>query len=127
MRVLLYAKIQKETKTEETIVFFVTFLPLVAFQLGGTQAPCAGPQREFFPGGSKVDTGPPNLIGPAKPHRGPCRKIIFRPGTKLAQNFFPIFCPKLGEEQKKKKKSSLKFSPIFCRKNGEEQNLIAET
>ena len=25
----------KETKTEETIVFFVTFLSLVAFQLGG--------------------------------------------------------------------------------------------
>ena len=31
--VLLYAKILKET--EETIVFFVTFLSLVAFQLGG--------------------------------------------------------------------------------------------
>ena len=25
----------KETETEETIVFFVTFLSLVAFQLGG--------------------------------------------------------------------------------------------
>ena len=24
----------------------------------------AGPQRENFPGGTKVDTGPPNLIGP---------------------------------------------------------------
>ena len=35
MRVLLYAKMLKETKTEETIVFFVTFLSLVAFQLGG--------------------------------------------------------------------------------------------
>ena len=23
-----------------------------------------GPQRENFPGGTKVDTGPPNLIGP---------------------------------------------------------------
>ena len=32
-RVLLYAKMLKET--EETIVFFVTFLSLVAFQLGG--------------------------------------------------------------------------------------------
>ena len=32
MRVLLYAKLLKET--EETIVFFVTFLSLVAFQLG---------------------------------------------------------------------------------------------
>ena len=27
-----------ETKTEETIVFFVTFLSLVAFQLGGADA-----------------------------------------------------------------------------------------
>ena len=33
MRVLLYAKMLKET--EETIVFFVTFLSLVAFQSGG--------------------------------------------------------------------------------------------
>ena len=31
-----------------------------------------GPQRENFPGGSKVDTGPPNLIGPPKAYRGPC-------------------------------------------------------
>ena len=29
----------KETKTEETIVFFVTFLSLVAFQLGGPGFP----------------------------------------------------------------------------------------
>ena len=33
MRVLLYAKMLEET--EETIVFFVTFLSLVAFQLKG--------------------------------------------------------------------------------------------
>ena len=33
----------------------------------------AGPQRENFPGGTKVNTGPPNLIGPPKPYRGPCR------------------------------------------------------
>ena len=31
----------------------------------------AGPQREKFPGGTKVDTGPP------KPYQGPCRKIVF--------------------------------------------------
>ena len=36
MRVLLYAKMPKEAETEETIVFFVTFLSLVAFQLGGS-------------------------------------------------------------------------------------------
>ena len=35
MRVLLYAKLLKETETDETIGFFVTFLSLVAFQLGG--------------------------------------------------------------------------------------------
>ena len=35
MRVLLYAKLLKVTKIEETIVFLVTFLSLVAFQLGG--------------------------------------------------------------------------------------------
>ena len=34
MRVLLYAKVLKKTKPEETIVFLVTFLSLVAFQLG---------------------------------------------------------------------------------------------
>ena len=31
MRVLLYAKMLKETETEETIVFFATILSLVAF------------------------------------------------------------------------------------------------
>ena len=30
-----------------------------------------GPQRENFPGGTKVDTGPPNFIEPPKPYRGP--------------------------------------------------------
>ena len=39
MRVLLHAKMLKETKTEETIVFFVTFLSLVAFQLGRAWPP----------------------------------------------------------------------------------------
>ena len=40
-RVLLYARTLKETETEETVVFFVMFLSLVAFQLG----------REAFPPG----------------------------------------------------------------------------
>ena len=41
MRVLLYAKkVLKETETEKTIVFFVKFLSLVAFQLGRARAPC---------------------------------------------------------------------------------------
>ena len=43
MRVPLYAKVLKETKTEETIVFFVTFLSLVAFQLGGGPGPFGSP------------------------------------------------------------------------------------
>ena len=33
----------KETKTEETIAFFVIFLSLVAFQLGGPGPPLATP------------------------------------------------------------------------------------
>ena len=48
MRVLLYAKMLKETKAEETIVFFVTFLLLVAFQLGGGRAPPLA--TPMFPG-----------------------------------------------------------------------------
>ena len=37
-RVLLYTKMLKETETEKTIGFLVTFLSLVAFQLGGLLA-----------------------------------------------------------------------------------------
>ena len=33
----------KETETEETIVFFVTFLSLFAFQLGGARPPAPPP------------------------------------------------------------------------------------
>ena len=36
-----------------------------------------GPQREIFPGGTKVDTGPPNFIGPPKPYRGPMPSNLF--------------------------------------------------
>ena len=31
----------------------------------------SGPHRENFPGGTKVDTGPPNLIGPPQALSGP--------------------------------------------------------
>ena len=71
----------------------------------------AEPQREIFPGGTKVDTGPPNLprlIGAY------AVKSFFVPAPNLGKIFFPIFCPKLGEEPKKR--SSLKFSSIFCPK-----------
>ena len=37
----------KEIETEETIVFFVTFLSLVAFQLGGARAPKAPPSYAY--------------------------------------------------------------------------------
>ena len=36
-------KCSKETETEETIGFLVTFLSLVKFQLRGTRAPCPPP------------------------------------------------------------------------------------
>ena len=45
-----------------------------------------GPQREIFPGGTKVDAGPPNLFG----HQ------------RSSVKFSPIFCPKSGEDQTKK-------------------------
>ena len=43
--VLLYAKMLKETEAEETIVFFVKFVSLVAFQFGGPGTP--GPPFHF--------------------------------------------------------------------------------
>ena len=43
---LLYAKMLKET--EETIAFFVTFLSLVAFQLGGAGPPGPPWLRQWF-------------------------------------------------------------------------------
>ena len=48
MRILLYAKMLKETETEETIVFFVTFLAFLEFQLGGRPLgrPLATPMSE---------------------------------------------------------------------------------
>ena len=51
----------------------------------------SGPQREIFLGGTKIDAGPPKLDK---------EQIKKRPSLK----FGPIFCPKLGEEHKKKKK-----------------------
>ena len=65
--------------------------------------PVAGPQREIFPGGTKIDAGPPKF-GEVQTNQ-----------KRSSLKFDPIFCPKLGEEQKKR--SSLKFGPIFCSKN----------
>ena len=41
----------KKTETEETIVFFVTFLSLVAFQFGEDRAPCPPPPSLATPMG----------------------------------------------------------------------------
>ena len=70
-----------------------------------------GPQREIFPGGTKVDAGLPKF---SKAQTDKQKKVFTQNGR--------IFCPKLGEEQKIKQRSSLKFGPIFCPKLGEEQN-----
>ena len=42
-QVLLYAKMQKETETEETTGFVVTLLSLVAFKSGGGPGPFGPP------------------------------------------------------------------------------------
>ena len=60
----------------------------------------AGPQREIFPGGAKIDAGPPKLDDEQK------KKV------------FTQICPKSGEEQKKI------VTQIFCRKLGEEQKKV---
>ena len=52
--------------------------------------PVAGPQREIFPGGTKIDAGPPKF-GEVQTNQ-----------KRSSLKFDPIFCPKLGEEQKKK-------------------------
>ena len=50
----------------------------------------AGPKREIFPGGTKIDAGPSKL-----------GKIQINQ-KKVFTKFGPLFCPKLDEEQKKK-------------------------
>ena len=62
MRVLLYAKMLKENETEETIVSFMRFLSLIAFQLGGARSPWASPlatpmppETNFAPGLDKIN------------------------------------------------------------------------
>ena len=82
----------------------------------------AGPQREIFQGVRRSIPGPqilldlPSLIG------AHAVKSFFVPAPNLRKTFFPIFCPKLGEEQKKR--FSLKFGPNFCPKLGEEQKKV---
>ena len=56
----------------------------------------AGPQREIFPGGTKIDAGPPKL---SEALTDKSKKFF----TQIWK-FDPVFSPKLGEEQKKKKK-----------------------
>ena len=48
-----------------------SILAIKDYSNNGSRYLYPGPQRENFPGGTKVDTGPQNLIGPPKPYRGP--------------------------------------------------------
>ena len=58
-----------------------------------------------------IDAGPPKMS----------EVQTNKSNWRFSLKFGLIFCPKLGEEQKKKKRTSLKFGPIFCPKFGEEQ------
>ena len=50
----------------------------------------AGPQREIFAGGTKIDAGPPKFS-----------KALTNESKKVFTQIGPGFCPKLGEDQKK--------------------------
>ena len=99
MRVLLYAKMLKETKTEETIVFFVTFLSLVAFQLG--------------------DLGPlatPMLGGRAPPNGYLCPPFKFTQITVLEHHSMTRQHTMMEKEIiSLKHNSPLTFSPFFAK------------
>ena len=64
-----------------------------------------GPQREIYPGGTKIDAGPPNSSEPEK--------------RRFSLKFGRMFGTKLGKDQKKR--SSLKFGRIFGPESGEDQ------
>ena len=68
-----------------------------------------GPQREIFPGGTKIDAGPPKFS-----------KTLTDKSKKVFTQIWSHFLPKI-RWRAKKKRSSLKFGPIFCQKLGEEQ------
>ena len=65
----VYSKNAQQIETEEieinTRLFSHSFI-IGCISTGG-EGLWPGPQRENFPGGTKVDTGLPNLIGPPKP------------------------------------------------------------
>ena len=62
----------------------------------------AGPEIENFAGGMKIDAGPPKFSEIKS------RKVLTQIG--------PDFCPKLGEDQKKR--SSLKFGRVGPKLDG---------
>ena len=71
----------------------------------------AGPQRELFPGGTKIDAGPPKL-----------REVQTNKSKKgLHSNFGSMFCPKLGKVQKK---IFLPKSRWRAKKKGVHSNLV---
>ena len=104
MRVLLYAKMLKETKTEETIVFFVKFLSLVAFQVGGGPGP-PGPPSGYAYECWHCDWGSPSPPGYAYDNTKPvtlkrcknqCFLNVFEPNyclksVKLLDNLAFVF------------------------------------
>ena len=47
-----------------------------------------GPRRDIFPGGTKINAGPAKSVEEQK--------------KRSSLKFGPVFCPNLGEEQKKK-------------------------
>ena len=69
----------------------------------------AGPQREIFSGGTEIDAGPPKLS-----------EELTDQLTDQSLKFGPIFCPKLGEEQKKKGLHS-NLLPFFAQKSGTDE------
>ena len=78
-----------------------------------------GLREKFFQGVRRSIPGPQNSLPQT------CAKffiLIFCPKLGEEQKKRSLLiCPKLGEEQNEKKRSSLNFSPIFCPKLGEEQ------
>ena len=68
MRVVWQAKMLKETETEETIGFFVTFLSFAAFQLGGpsgsayVNALFCDIDGAVLPGRNDAEMGPANSL-----------------------------------------------------------------
>ena len=60
-----------------------------------------GPQREIFPGGTKVDTESRNLIGPPSLIGAHAVKSFFVPAPNLRKIFFQLFAQNKVKSKKK--------------------------